>query len=257
MLSLVNFFKTKTLPGPHHVNEVQWIHDWLRSKAKGCMVDVGAHFGESSKPFVDLDWSVIAFEPDTSMSKQQAIRQTLGDKATIFTCALSDIERGIAPFYASSVSSGISGLLRFHESHVETGFVQVRALRRVLADIGVSHVDFLKIDTEGNDLLVLKGLDWSPKPEVIVCEFEDAKTRLAGYDYHALGDYLVKGGYRVFVSEWYPIKRYGMKHSWRRLCSFPCQLVASKAWGNFIAVPPERSDEFLRVAKRYGVSLDR
>jgi hypothetical protein len=79
-------------------------------------------------------------------------------------------------------------------------------------------VDFLKIDTEGFDLMVLKGYPWtqSPRPRVILCEFEDAKTVPLGYDFHQLAAFLVGEGYQLIISEWYPVKAYGGLHRWRR-----------------------------------------
>jgi hypothetical protein len=37
------------------------------------------------------------------------------------------------------------------------------------------------------------------------------------------------------VSEWHPIIRYGIRHDWHDLKSYPCELTDSKGWGNFLA----------------------
>lgn len=220
------------------------------------MVDVGAHFGESLQPFAKRGWRILAFEPDAHQGKQASIKARLNEGSDLFSCALSNSEAESSAFYVSEVSTGISGLLPFHPSHTSAARVPVKTLRGVLHELGINRVDFLKIDTEGNDLLVLQGLQWAVRPDVILCEFEDSKTKLAGYDYRDLGDYLISGGYRVFVSEWYPIKRYGGEHSWRRLCTYPCTLSDPNAWGNFIAVAPERAHEFLRAVKSFGVRIE-
>ncbi|MCB0069545.1 MAG: DUF115 domain-containing protein, partial [Caldilineaceae bacterium] len=46
-----------------------------------------------------------------------------------------------------------------------------------------------------------------------------------------------------FVSEWWPIIRYGISHDWRRLFRFPGKLAEDDAWGNFIAFknPPDEA----------------
>ena len=101
---------------------------------------------------------------------------------------------------------------------------------------GISHVDFLKIDTEGFDYFVLRGLDWDQfRPDVVVCEFEDSKTQALGHSYDSIASYLVERGYRVIVSEWKPIARYGANHMWLRYAEFPCSLQDPRGWGNLIA----------------------
>lgn len=242
--------------GGKSVNEVGWVDSCLQDTTGAVMVDVGAHFGESLQPFAKRGWRIVAFEPDTHEGKHAAIKARINERSDVFSCALSNSEADSSAFYVSEVSTGISGLLPFHPSHTSAARVPVRTLRGVLSELGIDRVNFLKIDTEGNDLLVLQGLEWAVRPDVILCEFEDSKTKLAGYDYRTLGDYLMSAGYRVFVSEWYPIKRYGVEHSWRRLCSYPCELKDANAWGNFIAVVPERADEFLRAVKTSGVRIE-
>lgn len=226
----------------------------FRDQPDGVMVDVGAHFGESSAPFSQLGWRVLAFEPDPDTGKQEAIRQALNDRSRLYQCALSDAASTNRTFYNSAVSTGISGLIPFHASHQQASQVEVRTLKDVLAEADAPRIDFLKIDTEGNDLFVLKGLDWAVMPDVILCEFEDLKTRHVGYSYRDLGNYLVGAGYRVLMSEWFPIERYGAQHRWRRVTWFPAEVTVPEAWGNFIAVKPERLGEFLRAMAQDGIS---
>src|SRR3546814_3008227 len=47
--------------------------------------------------------------------------------------------------------------------------------------------------------------------------------------------FLLEKGYRVLVSEWHPIIRYGVRHDWRRLVAYPCELSDEGAWGNILA----------------------
>src|SRR3546814_17135175 len=47
--------------------------------------------------------------------------------------------------------------------------------------------------------------------------------------------FLLEKGYRVLVSEWHPIIRYGVRHDWRRLVAYPCELSDEVAWGNILA----------------------
>lgn len=207
------------------------------------MVDVGAHYGGSAAGFLRRGWKVIAFEPDPH--NRQHLAERLGDSPALVIDprAVSDQPAEKRPFYASDVSTGISGLHSFHETHHQVAAVEVTTLAQALAEHGVFHVNFLKIDTEGHDLPVLRGLDWQRiVPDVILCEFEDSKSQPLGYAYHDMAGFLVDKGYTVYVSEWYPIIAYGQQHTWRRLMRYPAELATADAWGNLVAFqepPPE------------------
>jgi hypothetical protein len=56
-----------------------------------------------------------------------------------------------------------------------------------------------------------------------------------GYIFHDLARYLVDKGYTVYVSEWHPIIRYGIRHDWNQLLRYPCELADTKGWGNLLA----------------------
>jgi hypothetical protein len=112
-------------------------------------------------------------------------------------------------------------------------------------------IDFIKVDTEGNDLNVLNGCTLEQlSPKVVLCEFEDKKTKKIGYTYKDLGNYLLDHGYDVFMSEWYPIERYGIEHSWRCIKRYPCETEDTSSWGNFIAVNDEYTDSFIDLLRR-------
>lgn len=202
----------------------------------GVMIDVGAHRGGSLLRFARRGWRVIAFEPDPD--NRQHLLSKLGDlpEVTVDPRAVGAREERVAPFYASEASSGISSLAAFHPSHREICTLEVTTLTSALREHELSQVDFLKIDTEGTDLRVLQGFPWDAmQPKVILCEFEDDKTVRLGYDYRELGDYLVSRGYTVYLSEWHPIIRYGIRHDWHRLAAYPSRLADPRAWGNFLA----------------------
>jgi len=215
--------------------ETEMILEYFERRPKGTMVDVGAHFGESFMEYLDDDWRILAFEPDPQ-NRQQLGKICDVRRIRLLDEAVSDKEIENASFFASDESSGISSLSAFRPTHHEVRRVRVTTLSKVLANEGIPQVDFLKIDTEGHDLFVLKGFPWEQQqPEVILCEFEDSKTLPLGYNYRTMGDFLVNKGYRVFLSEWYPIVRYGVQHSWRSLADYPANLQDPNAWGNFVA----------------------
>lgn len=201
------------------------------------MLDVGAHFGETLAPFAGAGWRVVAFEPDSGNRRKLVAAFGDAPNVTIDCRGLSDTTYSGATLYSSEISTGISGLSAFHASHAASETVDVTTLEQVCQEHHVSHIDFLKVDTEGFDLFVLNGLPWNKlSPRFILCEFEDAKTVPLGYTFHDLCDSLTEHGYQLLVSEWYPIQRYGGPHQWRCYSPYPCTLHDSNAWGNIFAV---------------------
>lgn len=213
------------------------IAEWFQANPRtGTMIDVGAHFGESFAPYLKMGWKVIAFEPDPS-NRARLLENTKAEAIQLYDCAVGDREEERVPFFASPESDGISTLTAFRETHKEVNRVRLTTLAKVLGEAKTEKVDFLKIDTEGHDLFVLRGFPWERlRPEVVVCEFEDFKTIPLGYDFRQMGDFLIAQSYQVFLSEWAPILRYGTSHRWRSFKPYPCTLSDPKGWGNFVAL---------------------
>lgn len=208
----------------------------------GMMIDVGAHHGDSHRLFAQAGWQVLAFEPDANNRAKLLENRASLPNVQVDSRAVSDHSSQGVPFYHSAESSGVSSLQAFLASHEQAGMVDVVSLADYFAKAGTNFpdVDFLKIDTEGFDLMVLQGVPWDRmQPRVILCEFEDAKTLPLGYSFHMLAGYLKEKGYHLLVSEWQPIRCYGEQHHWRCFSCYPCRLQHARAWGNIFAVRDE------------------
>jgi FkbM family methyltransferase len=229
-----------------HCNETGIIAALFRNTlVDSTMIDVGAHYGSELMPFLNMGWQIFAFEPDDK-NRQKLLDSVMTHKnaalINIDSHALSNESKQGLPYYRSKVSTGISGLSAFHQSHQEVQQVDTVTLTEFFKDKVLASVGFLKIDTEGHDLMVLQGFPWERfKPEVIECEFEDSKTVPLGYTFHDIASYLVEKEYIVLVSEWHPIIRYGIKHDWRTLMRYPCNLSNNNGWGNLIAFKEEET----------------
>lgn len=219
-----------------HVDETRVVARLLSDRPKGSiMIDVGAHQGSALAPFHEMGWKIFAFEPDPSNREKLAARFGAAPKVTIDPRAVGETAATGIPFFTSEESSGISGLHAFRDTHVKTGAVDVTTLSEIVADHAIAHVDFLKIDVEGHDFSVLKGAPLEElQPDVIECEFEDAKTVPIGHSYAEIAAFLNARGYAVYISEWHPVVRYGIRHQWRRVVAHPAN-IAADAWGNFLA----------------------
>lgn len=239
------------------MDEVSIVFEFFKeANEPGIMLDVGAHYGSSSLPFLRANWEVYAFEPDPD--NYERLSENLGSYkgASLNNIAVSNEDCTSRPFYSSTESSGLSSLASFHSSHKYRCTTETVTLASFCRNNSIDNVDFLKIDTEGLDLLVLKGMDWELiRPKVIVCEFEDSKTKQLNYSYKDLADYLISKGYKILISEWYPIEQYGIEHQWRRFHTWPCELEDETGWGNIIALSGHFDIQTLFTAiGRYGES---
>lgn len=200
------------------------------------MLDVGACGGGSAAHFVNMGWKAICFEPDPANRAQLSKKFAKSEQVIIDPRAVSDAPAKRVKFFSSKESKGISGLLAFRDSHEVADYVDITTLKSVVHERQVSYVDFLKIDVEGYDFSVLKGFPWDRmRPDVIECEFEDAKTLKLGHKWQDIADFLRGKGYAVYVSEWHPIIRYGIQHDWRRVVPYPGVEIPADAWGNLLA----------------------
>jgi FkbM family methyltransferase len=259
--------KAFALVGPHwreqqaHWDETNGIAELFSSVLSGTvMIDVGAHHGSALMPFLNKAWSVFAFEPDeknrAKLTERLAKHKSKYLVSLDTRCVSNKPQTGVS-FFTSEQSTGISGLSAFHETHVEAQKVDITTLTEFFQDKPLPAVDFLKIDTEGHDLFVLQGFPWDRgQPAVIECEFEDTKTVPLGYTFHDLARFLVDKGYTVYVSEWHPIVRYGIRHDWNRLVRYPSDLADEKGWGNLLAFrePIDENDLVAAVRKVLKVS---
>jgi FkbM family methyltransferase len=221
-----------------HFDESMFILELMKRQpsATSLLVDVGGHHGGTTIPFAEAGFRVHAFEPDPNNRKKLLEKATNFPLVSIDPRAVSDHITKSMPFFTSDESTGISSLSPFRDSHRESCLVNSTTISAYCEEHRINNIDFLKIDTEGYDFMVLKGVPWEKiQPSIILCEFEDSKTVPLGYDFHSMAQFLVDKGYKVFVSEWHPIIRYGITHDWCRLVSYPCDLLSPNAWGNLIA----------------------
>jgi hypothetical protein len=111
----------------------------------------------------------------------------------------------------------------------------MRRLDDVLGELGVSKVDFLKLDVEGAELSTLHGamklLEGGSRP-AILAEVQDARTAAWGYAAREIVQFLIGMDYG-----WFVIAAKGA------LLPISCDQESYDA--NLVALPVERTEEFL------------
>jgi FkbM family methyltransferase len=152
------------------------IRDYFRAQAaskKHHLVDVGACHGTVAAVFLQDGWSADLFEPDPDCRRQlQSLATQFGARARIFPYAVSDRNQAGATFHKNSIA-GLSGLAPspFGSADAELAVRTVR-LDDFLAANAVPAIDFLKIDTEGNDFEALESFDFSMHvPAIVFVEY--------------------------------------------------------------------------------------
>ena len=219
--------------------EIEFVRRLLRSDMT--VVDAGAHHGLytllASKR-VGWDGKVIAVEPSPRECDrlERHLRLNRCSNTELVRCALGE-DPGETDLYLVEGIHDWCNSLRppAVDAPVRTVRVPVRRLDNVLAELGVSKVDFLKLDVEGAELSVLYGamklLQREPRP-AILAEVQDTRTQPWGYAAREIIQFLIRMDYR-----WFAIAAKGA------LLPISCDQETYDA--NLVALPMERTEEFL------------
>lgn len=142
--------------------------------------DVGANYGDKSEVFLKLGARVIAFEPQPDCMAE--LRARLGAHSRLVTIAAAvGSEPGHGTLFLDSYTPASSLVKGWQGAVVGTVDVPITTLDAAIAVHGLPH--FCKIDVEGYELEVLKGLS-HPIP-IISFEYhlrDDAQKALACID---------------------------------------------------------------------------
>jgi FkbM family methyltransferase len=204
------------------------------------VLDIGAHHGLytllASKR-VGPSGRVIAFEPSPRERRRlrQHVRINGCANVSVEGVALGDHAGEADLFLVEGLQDWCNSLRRPEvEERTCVVRVEVRPLDEVLRELGVSRVDFIKLDVEGAELSFLRGaaklLAGGSRP-VILAEVQDLRTRPWGYPAREIIKYLVAANYR-----WFAIGEDG------RLLPMSTDLPGYDA--NLVALPIERFEEY-------------
>lgn len=166
--------------------------------------DVGANIGQSALRFLDAfqGAQVICFEPVPS-TFHQLKRNLHGTGARCHNLALGELPETTTMYLKPDPLSCKNSLIPFRNfSH--TAQIEVTTIDAFTAEKRIPHIDFLKIDTEGYDLEVLRGAERllaSKRIPFVLAEigfhrgeevqalFDDVRDLLAGHGFAVFGIY--------------------------------------------------------------------
>ncbi len=150
-------------------NVIRTYYRTLPQAGRRHIVDVGAAYGSVAELFLQDGWTADLLEPDPTCQRiLQRLLAAYGSSVRLFPFAAADQDRDSAPFQQNS-TPGLSGLSP-NPFGATVGAIPVRTVRldSFLLSHGVSRLDFLKIDTEGNDFVVLEAHDFTRLPPALV-----------------------------------------------------------------------------------------
>jgi FkbM family methyltransferase len=181
-----------------------WIVDWeefnlIRDlvKEKDYCLDIGANMGYYTIWFSKYTKKILSFEPNKK--NFQRLNQNL---------RINGLDKFIIPY---NIALGAEECLvsftndRDGENHIclseneNTEKVECRKLENVLMENNIRHVKYIKIDVEGFEIFVLKGLtDYLKQKNVEIIQIEINKTMSnSGTTVSELVDYLEGFGYNL------------------------------------------------------------
>lgn len=144
------------------------------------IVDIGANIGAATVYFAMNYPSahILSFEPDPDCYK--LLKRNTEDllHVSTFNIGLSDQSQQ-AQLFLGQIDPATNSLLNSALNSHETISITLQDIRKILTEQSINEIDLLKIDTEGNELPILKALELMlPSIRIIYIEYHSEHDRL-------------------------------------------------------------------------------
>lgn len=167
----------------------------LMNFKEGIFIEVGAHDGLSqsnTKRFEEFyGWTGILVEPSPILYEQLCCNRPY---SKCFQCALGTFEEDGQYVYGDfngCLMSSVNGNRLHKQANTK---VPIRSLQSVLDEVGLHHINFFSLDTEGYELNILKGIDFTRTT------FDYLLIEIYSHQYHDILLFLAEKGYRLIES---------------------------------------------------------
>ncbi|WP_026952184.1 FkbM family methyltransferase [Algoriphagus mannitolivorans] len=165
--------------------------------------DVGANVGQSSKVYLEKfpKSLIFSFEPVSATFSQLVENTKNNERVKCLNLALGEkLSKVVIPIQEKSTLNSLSAKRNENlNSYSKLEKIQIETLDSILLKLGVSCIDFIKIDTEGYEMEVLKGgLDALKKNKIKLIQLElGIKNHIRTTFYNHTQEYLNSLGYEV------------------------------------------------------------
>lgn len=176
--------------------------------AHAVIFDVGAHFGYLAKEFARIHngtCRVYCFEPVsyTYSILERVMHKFANAKLEFFALsnAKGTLEITIPVKPSGRLGIGLSHFGPEQEWNYITEEIRTERLDDYVAQNGIERLDFIKIDVEGAELLVLQGAENTLRTlrPTVYCEVQPSWTKRLGYAPADLFEFMQDKGYRPHV----------------------------------------------------------
>lgn len=155
------WFRLVMLMAAHEVATTAWMKRLVGAGMIAC--DVGAHIGYHAVRLARLvgqQGSVFAFEPNAETAAVLRLNTSRFGNVTVVDCAVSDFngEAILLPSGGDTSTHRLGGGIAEEGNLTDRGNrVSVRRLDDWAVEAGLHHIDFVKVDAEGQDAAVCFG----------------------------------------------------------------------------------------------------
>lgn len=182
--------------GAYEYEELSFFKRYLNKQS--VVLDIGANTGHHSLFFSRFAKEVYAFEPYQKMFQIMEKRIRDNSISNITTCnfGLGESNQSLDFYAPIGQNKGVGSFVR-NEVGESIGKLEIRKGDDVVLGLGVDKIDFIKIDVEGMEISVLKGLldtirTYKPvmfiemSPESQVTLFNDLKEKMGAYKFYSI-----------------------------------------------------------------------
>ncbi len=184
------------IDGYYEIKELITLCEWLKYKKKvKCVIDVGAYIGNHSVFFSKYFKKVISFEPNSFSYKLLELNTVTKKNIKIHNFGLSD-KNSIKDFYSYDLNYGGSSI----KKNKNLKYKKIKAKFVKFDNLKIKQkADLIKIDVEGEELNVLKGMSKYLLKYKPIIAFECQKNDFKNGTTQVI-EYLKKNNYKNFYS---------------------------------------------------------
>lgn len=181
---------------------VKFFYNKIRQIECPVIVDVGASTGSFSLLPILHDCQVLAFEPNPAaydVLRSNIVLNNLSDRVIAHCVALSE-QAGTGTLKIANADSHAALSTLGTSRYTDVGWSGHEVQTRTLDSYNLDRVDFLKVDVEGAELMVLRGAEDTIrrcKPRILL-EYQALNTRQCGYEPREIMLLLREWGYTRF-----------------------------------------------------------